>query len=459
MSHYVGLHLLEPEFDVDRKAAERPPSWAASKNIALAFVPPAMAALGTTIYVEIRGQKAKARVVPTPFYKRAKPTEAQIRNELGSEHMDYPTTYRYTKDDEWIDAKGAAGHDRPHARGPVPAGRHRVSWNCRPSGRPLEAGKPLGVVESVKAVFEIYSPVSGEVVEVNGELKDAPEKVNSDPHGAGWLVKVRLKNPAEIDALMDAAAYEAYRRTAFEGIFALMRYLPKSPAERDEMLAAIGVKIDRRPVFEHSRALPPAGSPEAAGALLGSGNHPVLQGARQGEFGRLHELSGSGRVQPPALGGYRHDHSARRVPDFLHALSGGNLPGHAPGDLRVSDADVPAHRTRSRQRFDVGWLNGHDGSRADGREDHSPSARSCGPFPAPGISRGAEDLREELRLESRRFPLVEDGTLDQKALESAIRDDVAAVVVQSPNFFGVIEHSRRRSRTARTRAERFWSLP
>jgi glycine cleavage system H protein len=65
-------------------------------------------------------------------------------------------------------------------------------------------------VESVKAVFEIFSPVSGEVVDVNGELKNAPEKVNSDPHGAGWLVKVRLKDPTETEALMDATAYEAY---------------------------------------------------------------------------------------------------------------------------------------------------------------------------------------------------------------------------------------------------------
>jgi glycine cleavage system H protein len=77
-------------------------------------------------------------------------------------------------------------------------------------GTMLQAEKPLGVVESVKTANEIYAPVSGEVVEVNGELKDAPEKVNSDPHGAGWLVKVRLKAPAEMAALMDGAAYEAF---------------------------------------------------------------------------------------------------------------------------------------------------------------------------------------------------------------------------------------------------------
>jgi glycine cleavage system H protein len=65
-------------------------------------------------------------------------------------------------------------------------------------------------VESVKTVNEIDAPVSGEVVEVNATLKNSPEKINSDPHGQGWLVKVRLKNRAEVSALMDAAAYQAY---------------------------------------------------------------------------------------------------------------------------------------------------------------------------------------------------------------------------------------------------------
>ena len=123
--------------------------------------------------------------------------------------MEYPKTYRYTKDDEWIEAKGDSGtigltYEAQSRLGDI------VFLELPEVGRALEVGKPLGVVESVKAVFEIFSPVSGEVVAVNGELKDAPERVNSDPHGAGWLIKVRLKNPAEIDALMDAAAYEAY---------------------------------------------------------------------------------------------------------------------------------------------------------------------------------------------------------------------------------------------------------
>lgn len=123
--------------------------------------------------------------------------------------MEYPKTYRYTKDDEWIEAKGDSGtvgltYEAQSRLGDI------VFLELPAAGTVLEAGKPLGVVESVKAVFEIFSPVSGEVVAVNDELKDAPERVNADPHGAGWLIKVRLKNPAEIDTLMDAAAYEAY---------------------------------------------------------------------------------------------------------------------------------------------------------------------------------------------------------------------------------------------------------
>jgi len=123
--------------------------------------------------------------------------------------MVYPGTYRYTKDHEWIDVKGDVGTIGLTDYAQCQLG-DIVFVELPQSGATLEAGKPLGTVESVKAVNEIYAPVSGEVVEVNGKLIDAPEKVNSDPHGAGWLVKVRLTNPAEVDALMDAAAYQVY---------------------------------------------------------------------------------------------------------------------------------------------------------------------------------------------------------------------------------------------------------
>ena len=77
-------------------------------------------------------------------------------------------------------------------------------------GRKLAAHEVFGTVESVKAVSELFSPVSGEVVEVNAALTKSPEKVNTDPHGEAWMVVIRLTAPAEVSALMDAAAYEAY---------------------------------------------------------------------------------------------------------------------------------------------------------------------------------------------------------------------------------------------------------
>jgi glycine cleavage system H protein len=77
-------------------------------------------------------------------------------------------------------------------------------------GAKLEQGKSLGSVESVKAVSDVYSPISGEVTAVNSVLADAPEKLNEDPHGAAWLVKVKLTAPAEVAGLMSAADYQAY---------------------------------------------------------------------------------------------------------------------------------------------------------------------------------------------------------------------------------------------------------
>jgi glycine cleavage system H protein len=123
--------------------------------------------------------------------------------------MAYPANYRYTKQHEWIDQKGdvAAIGITDYAQqelGDV------VFVELPKVGSQITAGKSFGNVESVKAVSEIYAPVSGEVTEVNEELHNTPEKINSDPHGAAWLIKLRLANPAEVKDLMDAAAYEAF---------------------------------------------------------------------------------------------------------------------------------------------------------------------------------------------------------------------------------------------------------
>ena len=123
--------------------------------------------------------------------------------------MPYPANYRYTKEHEWVDAKGDIAtigitDYAQHELGDV------VFVELPKPGAKIEAGKSFGTVESVKAVSEIYAPAAGEVVEANGELHDTPEKINTDPHGAAWLIKVRLANPSELANLMDAKAYEAY---------------------------------------------------------------------------------------------------------------------------------------------------------------------------------------------------------------------------------------------------------
>ena len=123
--------------------------------------------------------------------------------------MAYPPQYRYTKEHEWIQVQGdlATIGITDYAQqelGDV------VFVELPKPGSKIEAGKSFGTVESVKAVSEIYAPAAGEVVEANAALGEAPEKINQDPHGAAWLIKVRLANPAELSGLMDAAAYEAY---------------------------------------------------------------------------------------------------------------------------------------------------------------------------------------------------------------------------------------------------------
>jgi glycine cleavage system H protein len=123
--------------------------------------------------------------------------------------MAYPANFRYTKQHEWADVKGDVAtigitDYAQHELGDV------VFAELPKVGAKVEAGKSFGTVESVKAVSEIFAPVNGEVTEINGSLHDTPETINSDPHGAGWLIKVKLANPAEVKDLMDAKGYEAF---------------------------------------------------------------------------------------------------------------------------------------------------------------------------------------------------------------------------------------------------------
>jgi glycine cleavage system H protein len=120
-----------------------------------------------------------------------------------------PEELSYTKDHEWVRVKGdnatiGITDHAQHQLGDV------VYVELPKVGDKFEAAEPFGSVESVKAVSEIYMPVSGTVVEVNGTLNDSPEKVNEDPYGTGWMVVLKMSEPAQIDGLLSSIEYEDY---------------------------------------------------------------------------------------------------------------------------------------------------------------------------------------------------------------------------------------------------------
>jgi glycine cleavage system H protein len=121
----------------------------------------------------------------------------------------YPSEYRYTQEHEWIHVQGATAtigitDYAQHELGDV------VFVELPKVGATIKAGESFGTVESVKAVSEIFAPASGEVTEINTKLADAPETINTDPHQAAWLIKIKLADAKEVSGLMDAAAYQAY---------------------------------------------------------------------------------------------------------------------------------------------------------------------------------------------------------------------------------------------------------
>ncbi|OFW24252.1 MAG: glycine cleavage system protein H [Acidobacteria bacterium RIFCSPLOWO2_02_FULL_65_29] len=120
--------------------------------------------------------------------------------------MTYPSNLKYTKDHEWIDISGDRGAVGITAYAQQQLG-DVVYVELPEVGASLKAGQSFGTIESVKAVSELYSPVSGQVVEVNAALKTKPETVNADPHGS-WMIILALTNASEAETLLDAGQYQ-----------------------------------------------------------------------------------------------------------------------------------------------------------------------------------------------------------------------------------------------------------
>lgn len=122
--------------------------------------------------------------------------------------MSYPANLRYTKDHEWISLEGDTAtigitDFAQRELGDI------VYVEVETIGKTLAAGAVFGTVEAVKTVSDLFLPVSGTILELNSELGNSPELVNSDPYGKGWMIKMKVDNPADVSALLDAAGYEA----------------------------------------------------------------------------------------------------------------------------------------------------------------------------------------------------------------------------------------------------------
>ncbi len=121
--------------------------------------------------------------------------------------MSFPENLRYTKDHEWVLLEGDMAtigitDFAQRELGDI------VFVDIDKDGQTLDANEIFGSVEAVKTVSDLYLPVAGTITEVNADLGSAPESVNSDPYGAGWMIKLKVSNPADVDGLMDAAAYQ-----------------------------------------------------------------------------------------------------------------------------------------------------------------------------------------------------------------------------------------------------------
>lgn len=122
--------------------------------------------------------------------------------------MSIPNNLKYTKEHEWVLVEGSTGTIgvTDYAQGEL---GDVVYVDIDPALSEIKKGESIGTIEAVKTVSDIFAPFSGKVIELNGEIKDSPELVNSDPYGKGWMLKVEISNTADLADLLDASAYQA----------------------------------------------------------------------------------------------------------------------------------------------------------------------------------------------------------------------------------------------------------
>ncbi len=122
--------------------------------------------------------------------------------------MSIPNNLKYTKEHEWVLVEGRVGTIgvTDYAQGEL---GDVVYVDIDPALSEIKKGESIGTIEAVKTVSDIFAPFSGKVIELNSEIKDSPEIVNTDPYGKGWMIKIEISNPADLEDLLDASAYQA----------------------------------------------------------------------------------------------------------------------------------------------------------------------------------------------------------------------------------------------------------
>ena len=298
---------------------------------------------------------------------------------------------RFTKDHEWVELDGDIATIGITAYAAEQLG-DVVFVELPEVGKAVKAGEALAVVESVKAASDVYAPITGEVIEANAALADAPETVNAAPEAGGWFVKIKLADP---DAARRADGPRRLRslprRPSRPTSSAPMRYLPLTDADRADMLAVIGAaSIDDLFVDVPAGArgsTGPVDLPRHAGELAVE-RALCGPGAQEPRGGRGAVLLRRGRLSPPCAGERRPPDPALGVPDQLHALPAGDRPGHAAGPVRVPDPGRGPDRPAGGQRLDVRRLDRLRRGGDDGRAGHPAAQGGALRRPAPALRRG-----------------------------------------------------------------------
>ena len=215
------------------------------RGIGMAYVSTARAAEGTPIEIDVRG-----RVRPAVDRAQASVPKGSVSDMADPS---YPDDLKYHPEHDWARIDGDTNATFGITWYAQDALGEVVFFDAPDIGAEITKDQPYTEVESVKAVSDVFAPLSGEVTAVNEALADKPETINEDPYGEGWLVKVKLSDPSEVDSLMDSAEYQATPRLNRTERSAMTRYTSVTDADLSEMLGDDRRRLDRRAVRGHPR--------------------------------------------------------------------------------------------------------------------------------------------------------------------------------------------------------------